>query len=544
VFVRCWVDLDMDKRKKILVAMIGFFFSITSAQKTVAVLDFNSEGLKDISVSAIPLIVSREISKNNQYQLIERSAMKEILEEQGFQQSGCVSSECAVELGNLLGVEKMITGTISALGSLYIIEIRILDVATGKIENSEAIEHIGKIEDLLGPMKTACRKLITGVGEEISETAIYVKTKPTGAMVYLNGNSIGSSPIKYKTKAGNTTLNIKAQGYKDWTQTIIVNNGEIKIIDAEMLAIKSEVLSNGSSNGSSSIGEWEILGISRDEYIVFLRLGLSREEWLDSYKTIGISVEQINLYMSNKIPKSMWIEFYSSKLEIPDIDLLINFKLNIGQWLRYYITKQTPFQIISDYYDNNVPKKLWRSYYLSDIEISQLNILQSINVSGDDFINIYESSGLTIKDVKEFHDKALPQKVWLRYHQYKLNLDLDTNFKPTIVGQLVESGIIDEPEYHLLTKHVGQKWHTIIKGLNTNNVIFIDNIYLTTLKEIMQDPKMTPEIIQKDYNYWRQQIYMKLPVHKKNNAEGLLLLDWFICKQLDVSIKDYVKSFL
>jgi len=55
---------------------------------------------------------------------------------------------------------------------------------------------------------------------------------------------------------------------------------------------------------------------------------------------------------------------------------------------------------------------------------------------------------------------------------------------------------------------------------------------------------MTPEIIQKDYNYWRQQIYMKLPVHKKNNAEGLLLLDWFICKQLDVSIKDYVKSFL
>ena len=132
------------------------------------------------------------------------------MKEQGFQQSGCISSECVVEVGNLLGVQKMVTGTISALGSLFIIEIRLMDVATGKIENSETIEHIGKIEDLLGPMKLACRKLITGVGGDVTESAIYVKTNPTGAMVYVNGISIGSSPIKYSIKDGKHSVKIKA----------------------------------------------------------------------------------------------------------------------------------------------------------------------------------------------------------------------------------------------------------------------------------------------------------------------------------------------
>ena len=42
-----------------------------------------------------------------------------MLKEQGFQQSGCVSSECAVEAGKLLGVDQIVTGSIGKIGSYY-----------------------------------------------------------------------------------------------------------------------------------------------------------------------------------------------------------------------------------------------------------------------------------------------------------------------------------------------------------------------------------------------------------------------------------------
>ena len=37
--------------------------------------------------------------------VIEREMMEEIIKEQGFQQSGCSTDECMVEVGKLIGVE-------------------------------------------------------------------------------------------------------------------------------------------------------------------------------------------------------------------------------------------------------------------------------------------------------------------------------------------------------------------------------------------------------------------------------------------------------
>ena len=45
-----------------------------------------------------------EMVNTNAIIMVERNQMEEILNEQGFQQSGCTSAECAAEVGALLGV--------------------------------------------------------------------------------------------------------------------------------------------------------------------------------------------------------------------------------------------------------------------------------------------------------------------------------------------------------------------------------------------------------------------------------------------------------
>ncbi len=57
--------------------------------------------------------------------------MKDILEEQKLQLSGCTSTECAVEIGKILNVRFMVIGNI--VKKTYTINIRIVNVETSAI---------------------------------------------------------------------------------------------------------------------------------------------------------------------------------------------------------------------------------------------------------------------------------------------------------------------------------------------------------------------------------------------------------------------------
>ena len=75
--------------------------------------------------------------------------MDDILEEQKFQTSGCVSDECIVEIGKMIGVEQIVGGSISQVGNIFSVSARIVNVETGEIENTEVYDHTGNIGQLL-----------------------------------------------------------------------------------------------------------------------------------------------------------------------------------------------------------------------------------------------------------------------------------------------------------------------------------------------------------------------------------------------------------
>ena len=81
--------------------------SSITAQETVAVLEFEGIGVSQDEAKALSARFGSEFMdlSKGRYTLVERQQMGEILEEQGLQQSGCVSSECAVEVGAALGAK-------------------------------------------------------------------------------------------------------------------------------------------------------------------------------------------------------------------------------------------------------------------------------------------------------------------------------------------------------------------------------------------------------------------------------------------------------
>ncbi|MCH8012374.1 MAG: hypothetical protein IIA61_10580 [Candidatus Marinimicrobia bacterium] len=122
---------------------------IDETQKTIAVVDFEGNGISQSEARIITNRLTSELIKRNTFIVLERAQMDEILKEQGFQQSGCVSSECLVEVGKLLGMQFMLTGSVGRFGNLNIIELRIVDIETGKIVKSATYDFEGEKELLL-----------------------------------------------------------------------------------------------------------------------------------------------------------------------------------------------------------------------------------------------------------------------------------------------------------------------------------------------------------------------------------------------------------
>ena len=98
--------------------IIGLTESMLHAQQpekiTLAVSDFTAQGVKESDAAVVSEQLRVELTKNSSIRLVERGQMHEILKEQGFQQSGCTNDACAVEVGQLLGVKRMIVGSVGS----------------------------------------------------------------------------------------------------------------------------------------------------------------------------------------------------------------------------------------------------------------------------------------------------------------------------------------------------------------------------------------------------------------------------------------------
>jgi TolB-like protein len=120
--------------KKVLLVLL--FISSLFAREYIAVIDFEGIGVSNDEARVLTQRLTSELINIGVYQVLERSEMKRLLDEQKFQYSGCVDLKCAVELGKMLGAKYMVVGTISKLGRTFTVDSRLIYVESGEAYSS------------------------------------------------------------------------------------------------------------------------------------------------------------------------------------------------------------------------------------------------------------------------------------------------------------------------------------------------------------------------------------------------------------------------
>ena len=136
--------------------LILSFFSFLFAQDgppSVAVLDFEANGIPDYEAETLTERLRSEIANTNAFRITDRKLLDKIINEQALQQSGCTTDECSAEIGQLLGAQYMISGAIGKLGETFTVDVKLVSVSTGAAERTKTASYKGPIAGMITEME-------------------------------------------------------------------------------------------------------------------------------------------------------------------------------------------------------------------------------------------------------------------------------------------------------------------------------------------------------------------------------------------------------
>ncbi len=148
-----------------VVLFIGSLFA--QAKENIAVFDFKALNVSAADAAAISDFVRTALVNTGGYTVLERSNIDKILAEQGFQQTGCTTEECAIQIGKLLNVQKAVIGSYSKVNDLNFITANIIDMETSRIIISKRVNF----KDI-GDVDSAVDKLVSFITGEQKKTQV------------------------------------------------------------------------------------------------------------------------------------------------------------------------------------------------------------------------------------------------------------------------------------------------------------------------------------------------------------------------------------
>lgn len=112
-------------------------------------VDFSANGVKPALAAAVTETFNVEMFRTEQFKVIERSQLQKVIDEQNLQLSGMTDSDYA-KVGALVGADFILVGSVSVLGSKYIINARVVQVSTGNVVKAEngSVFDVEEIDEL------------------------------------------------------------------------------------------------------------------------------------------------------------------------------------------------------------------------------------------------------------------------------------------------------------------------------------------------------------------------------------------------------------
>lgn len=176
------------------------------------------------------------------FEVTSGAAVAAQLKAAGLDPHGCTDEDCYRRAAPALGVAYLVAGSVGELQKTYEISLAIVNGRTGAVigTHRERCEICGVEEagEKMGLAASALRARLEAMAKVPARFVI--KSKPAGAVVAMDGQTIGRTPIDREIAAGAHTLQITAEGYDPMERTLTVVSGVDETLDLYLQPLPSK----------------------------------------------------------------------------------------------------------------------------------------------------------------------------------------------------------------------------------------------------------------------------------------------------------------
>jgi hypothetical protein len=203
--------------------------------KRIAVWRFDALGIEPEIVQRLETLFRMELGRLDK---VPQPTRRDIERSVTSAEQNCTGEEkCLTTIGKRLGVDFVVTGTVGSLGDNYVLNIKVVDVATGKSQRIQSDPLRGSPDELIEGVRVAAYRLLA---PQQIHGALQIQTDLVGAEVALDGKSLGKTPlpnngILAKLPLGKHQLRVQAKGYDLFESDVDVNFQKVSPVVVRLL---------------------------------------------------------------------------------------------------------------------------------------------------------------------------------------------------------------------------------------------------------------------------------------------------------------------
>jgi len=169
-----WLEMSLRDLVKQIVSSVE-----ESGKKKVAVLEFSD---LDGRVTNFGMYLAEELItrlfKTKRFEVVERQLLNKVLTEQKLFTTGLIDPNSAKRLGRILGVDAIVSGTITDLGRYLKVNARIISTETGKVFAVAATRVIkdDTVKELMSRVSKTVRPTVRPVGKSTKKVGVGVRS--------------------------------------------------------------------------------------------------------------------------------------------------------------------------------------------------------------------------------------------------------------------------------------------------------------------------------------------------------------------------------
>jgi hypothetical protein len=209
--------------------------------KKIAVWRFDALGIDNEIVQRLETLFRMELDRLDK---VPQPSRRDIERSVTSAEQNCTGEEkCLQSIGKRLGVEFVVTGTVGSLGDNYVLNIKVVDVATGKSQRIQSDPLRGSPDELIEGVRVAAYRLLA---PQQIHGSLQIQSDLIGAEVTLDGKSLGKTPLPNggvvaRLPLGKHRLRVEAKTYDPFDSDVEVHFQKVSPVVVRLLQATTTV---------------------------------------------------------------------------------------------------------------------------------------------------------------------------------------------------------------------------------------------------------------------------------------------------------------